>query len=123
MRFLPHPQRDQLDLALVLDALSDPTRLAIVAQLSAEKDERRCGTFLDLGSKSNLTYHFTKLRSAGVVRIRIDGTARYMSLRRADLDARFPGLLDTILAAARRQAGKTATPKPAPRRERRAAAR
>ena len=123
MRFLPHPQRDQLDLALVLDALSDPTRLAIVAQLAAEKDERRCGTFLELGSKSNLTYHFTKLRSAGVVRIRIDGTARYMSLRRADLDARFPGLLDTILAAARAQAGASAAPKAAPRRERKAAAR
>jgi DNA-binding transcriptional ArsR family regulator len=117
MRFLPHPQRDQLDLALVLDALSDPTRLAIVAQLAAEKDERRCGTFLDLGSKSNLTYHFSKLRSAGVVRIRIDGTARYMSLRRADLDARFPGLLDTILAAARRQAGEGDSQKTAPRRK------
>ena len=114
MRSLPHPHRDQLELALVLDALSDPTRLAIVEQLAADKDERRCGTFLDLGSKSNLTYHFTKLRSAGVVRIRIDGTARYMSLRRADLDARFPGLLDTILAAAR---------SPASRRERRVAAR
>jgi DNA-binding transcriptional ArsR family regulator len=114
MRSLPHPHRDQLELALVLDALSDPTRLAIVAQLAADKEERRCGTFLDLGSKSNLTYHFTKLRSAGVVRIRIDGTARYMTLRRADLDARFPGLLDTILAAARA---------PAPRRERRVAAR
>ena len=114
MRSLPHPQRDQLELALVLDALSDPTRLAIVAQLASETDERRCGTFLDLGSKSNLTYHFTKLRSAGVVRIRIDGTARYMALRRADLDARFPGLLDTILAAARA---------PASRRERRTASR
>jgi DNA-binding transcriptional ArsR family regulator len=121
MRFLPHPQRDQLDLALVLDALSDPTRLAIVAQLAADDEERRCGTFLDLGSKSNLTYHFTKLRSAGVVRIRIEGTSRYMSLRRADLDARFPGLLDTILAAARRQAGEGGARKAAPRRERKAA--
>jgi DNA-binding transcriptional ArsR family regulator len=122
MRFLPHPQRDQLDLALVLDALSDPTRLAIVAQLAADDEERRCGTFLDLGSKSNLTYHFVKLRSAGVVRTRIDGTSRYMTLRRADLDARFPGLLDTILAAARRQAGEE-TQKSAPRRERKTSSR
>ena len=115
MRTPPHPHRDQLELALVLDALSDPTRLAIVTQLAADKaPELRCGTFLELGSKSNLTYHFTKLRSAGVVRVRAEGTSRYMALRRADLDARFPGLLDTILAAART---------PAPRRERRVAAR
>jgi hypothetical protein len=26
------------------------------------------------------------------------GTARYLSLRRDDLDARFPGLLDAVLA-------------------------
>jgi DNA-binding transcriptional ArsR family regulator len=121
MRFLPHPQREQLELTVVLDALSDPTRLAIVAQLAAAKEERRCGTFLDLGSKSNLTYHFRTLRLAGVVRTRINGTSHHMSLRRADLDARFPGLLDTILAAARRQAG--AAPKATPRRERKAAVR
>src|SRR5262245_36436850 len=122
MRFLPHPQRDQLDLALVLDALSDPTRLSIVAKLAAADEERRCNTFLDLGSKSNLTYHFVKLRSAGVVRTRIDGTSRCMSLRRADLHARFPGLLDTILAAARRSAGE-GTRKSAPRRARKTALR
>jgi cytochrome c1 len=58
---------------------------------------------------------------AGVVRTRINGTSHHMSLRRADLDARFPGLLDTILAAARRQAG--AAPKATPRRERKAAVR
>jgi len=116
MRFLPHPHRDQLDLALVLEALSDPTRLAIVARLAEAKEERRCGTFIDLGSKSNLTYHFIKLRSAGMVRTRIGGTSRYISLRRADLDARFPGLLDTILAAARKQAGAGEAQKAAPRR-------
>ncbi|MDQ2079708.1 helix-turn-helix transcriptional regulator [Xanthobacteraceae bacterium Astr-EGSB] len=116
MRALPQPDLAQLDLANVLEALSDPTRLAIVSRLAAgDEPEVRCGTFLDLGSKTNLAYHLGKLRSAGVVSTRISGTSRFMSLRRADLDARFPGLLDAVVASARRPA-KAAT------RRRRAAA-
>jgi hypothetical protein len=30
---------------------------------------------------------------------RIDGAHRYLTLRREDLDARFPGLLDAVLTA------------------------
>jgi len=30
---------------------------------------------------------------------RLDGAHRYLTLRRDDLDARFPGLLDAVLAA------------------------
>ncbi len=41
----------------------------------------------------------TALREAGVTRTRVDGTQRYIALRRDDLEARFPGLLDSILAA------------------------
>jgi len=109
MRALPQPDLAQLDLANILEALSDPTRLAIVSRLAAgDEPEVRCGTFLDLGSKTNLAYHFGKLRSAGVVSTRISGTSRFMSLRRADLDARFPGLLDVVVASARRPA-KAAT--------------
>jgi DNA-binding transcriptional ArsR family regulator len=109
MRALPHPDRDQIELAGVLEALSDPTRLAVVLRLADSPDaEPRCGTFLDLGSKTNLTYHFAKLRSAGVVRMRAEGTSRYMSLRRADLDSRFPGLLDNIIAAAGSTPAKSA---------------
>jgi hypothetical protein len=40
------------------------------------------------------------LREAGVVRQRSEGTARLNTLRREDLDARFPGLLDSVLRAA-----------------------
>ena len=102
MRPLYHPERDQIDLTAVLDALSDPTRLGIVAML-AECEELRCGAFGALeASKTNLTYHFAKLREAGVTRARIDGNFRYISLRRDDLEARFPGLLPSIIEAARR---------------------
>jgi DNA-binding transcriptional ArsR family regulator len=52
-------------------------------------------------TKSTLTHHFRVLREAGVIEQREEGTARLNSLRREDLDARFPGLLDAVLAGAR----------------------
>lgn len=95
------PETDRIELAQVLEALSDPTRLAIVAFLAARPGgEARCGDFTCFGSKSNLTYHLAKLREAGVTRTRPVGTARLISLREADLEARFPGLLKTIVASA-----------------------
>ncbi len=41
------------------------------------------------------------LREAGVVRNEPDGRRRLVSLRRAELDGKFPGLLDSVLAAER----------------------
>ena len=48
-------------------------------------------------TKSTCTHHFKVLREAGVLNQRQVGTARMNTLRREDLDARFPGLLDTVL--------------------------
>jgi DNA-binding transcriptional ArsR family regulator len=112
-RTLSHPPRDQIELPLLLDCLSDPTRLAIVRSLSrleTSDAELRCGDFSNLGAKSNLAYHFARLREAGVVRTRVEGTARYMQLRRKDIDARFPGLIDAILTAVKRDAKRLALP-------------
>jgi DNA-binding transcriptional ArsR family regulator len=96
---VPHPARDELDLAAVLHALSDPVRLEIVAGLAAG-DERACGSFDVRVTKSTCTHHFRVLREAGLIRQRQQGTMRLNSLRRDDLEARFPGLLGTILKAA-----------------------
>jgi hypothetical protein len=41
------------------------------------------------------------LREAGVIHQRQEGTTRLNTLGREDLEARFPGLLTTILDAAR----------------------
>jgi DNA-binding transcriptional ArsR family regulator len=101
MRALMHPDRGEIVLPAVLDALSDPTRLAIAAFLAETEIEAQCGRFLCFGSKTNLTYHLARMREAGVTRTRIEGTKRLISLRKEDLEARFPGLLQTILAAAR----------------------
>jgi DNA-binding transcriptional ArsR family regulator len=106
-RSLPHPTREQIELPMVLDCLSDPIRLAIVYRMASRgraATELRCGDFNALSGKSNLTYHFAKLRESGVMQTRIVGTTRLMKLRREDLDARFPGLLDAVLSAAARDA-------------------
>ncbi|WP_163267897.1 ArsR/SmtB family transcription factor [Chelativorans alearense] len=98
---LPHPSIDQISLPTVLGALGDTTRLAIVGELARHEGRvLPCSHFLHLGSKSNLSYHLAKMREAGVVRVECCGTRRLISLRRADLDTRFPGLLDSIIATA-----------------------
>jgi DNA-binding transcriptional ArsR family regulator len=100
MREPHHPSCEELELSAVLHALSDPARLQIVRQLS-DGDECTCGTF-DLGlSKATLSHHFRVLRESGVVRTRPDGRKRMLSLREDDLNDRFPGLLDAVLAAKR----------------------
>ena len=94
-----HPMTEDIELAAVLHALSDPQRLRIVCALAEESVPRRCGSFdLDI-TKSTLTHHFRVLREAGVIEQRVEGTAKLNSLRRDDLDGRFPGLLDAVLAS------------------------
>ena len=93
-----HLSRAELELPGVLHALSDPARLEIVRRL-AQGDEPSCGMF-ELGlSKATLSHHFRVLREAGLVRTRLDGRKRLLSLREDDLNDRFPGLLEAVLVA------------------------
>ena len=94
---LYHPAIEELELPAVLHALSDPQRLCIVRKLSADPEPRPCGSFEMSVSKSTCTHHFRVLREAGVIEQEVLGTARLNSLRREDLDERFPGLLDAVL--------------------------
>ena len=90
------PETAEIELAGVLQALSDPVRLQIVETLATE-GERTCGT-LDLGvSDATRSHHLKVLREAGVTRTKVDGTHRRVSLRSDDLGARFPGLLEAVL--------------------------
>lgn len=96
---LPHPRRDALELPAVLHALSDPMRLRIVLAL-ADGEERTCKS-IDLPVvKSTCTHHFRVLREAGLIRQRLEATTKLNTLRRDDLEARFPGLLDAVLRGA-----------------------
>ena len=95
-----HPSRDQIELAAVLHALSDPVRLLMVRGLAGAFEGRTCGSFDVPVTKSTCTHHFKVLREAGVIQQRQQGTKRVNTLRAEDLEARFPGLLGTILQAA-----------------------
>ncbi|PRY54939.1 MULTISPECIES: ArsR/SmtB family transcription factor [Glycomyces] len=97
---LPEPARDELRLEHVLSALSDPLRLSIVQAYlrDAGGEERACGWFKIDRPKSTRTHHWKVLRESGVVRQRQVGLERRNTVREADLDARFPGLLDLVRA-------------------------
>lgn len=95
---LVQPDRDQIDLSAVLHALSDPQRRGIVAELAAGEVPRPCGSFAPEISKSTRTHHFRVLREAGLVEQWKEGTSKMSRLRREDIDARFPGLLDSVLS-------------------------
>jgi DNA-binding transcriptional ArsR family regulator len=97
---IAHPTREQLELSAVLHALSDPVRLMIVAELAEGEREYTCGSFELPVTKSTCTHHFKVLREAGLIKQRQQGTTRLNKLRREDLEARFPGVLETILKAA-----------------------
>ena len=92
------PQRQDLELAMILDALSDPIRLRMVAELHA-RGEAACGTVLVDIPKSTRSHHLKVLREAGVTRTRMEGTERIVRLRYDCVEARFPGLLTSVLAS------------------------
>ena len=96
MRPFKHPSASDLVLERVLYALSDPVRLEIVRRL-ANVAEASCGELDGGRPKSSMSHHFRVLRDAGLVCTQNAGTTHMNSLRRADLDERFPGLLTAIL--------------------------
>ena len=100
MKTLHHPDRKDIELTSVLYALSDPIRLAVVTSLCAQGDQP-CGTIELPVAKSTASHHFKVLRECGVIHVRQEGTQRCMSLRREDLESRFPGLIEAVLNGAR----------------------
>jgi DNA-binding transcriptional ArsR family regulator len=94
---IPHPATSALDLATIMRTLGDPVRLDAV-RLLADGRPRTCGDLslaLSLPASTG-SYHFRLLREAGVTRTRAEGTQRVISLRRDDLEERFPGLIDVL---------------------------
>lgn len=97
---LAEPRPADIRVEAVLAALSDPVRLSIVRTLAADEvGSRPCGSFGLTVGKSTASHHFRVLREAGVIRQRDEGRRRMTELRREDVDTRFPGLLDSVIAA------------------------
>ncbi|MCW3046565.1 MAG: transcriptional regulator, ArsR family [Solirubrobacterales bacterium] len=94
---IPHPPIEALDLATIMRTLGDPARLEIV-RLLADDEPRMCSEISRLMGQpvSTCSYHLKLLRDAGLTRARADGTQRLISLRRDDVEARFPGLLEVL---------------------------
>ncbi|MET9535175.1 MULTISPECIES: transcriptional regulator [unclassified Streptomyces] len=107
-RALAHPARDEIRLDGVLHALADPMRMCVVRELALDGGELTCSRFDLPVTKSTTTHHFRVLRESGVIRQIYRGTAKMNVLRRDDLDAVFPGLLDSVLAAAAAEAAREA---------------
>src|SRR5262245_60531117 len=93
------PDLDVVDVVTVLGALSDPVRLEIVRQLARCEGagELPCGRIELPVSKSTTSHHLKTLSCAGIIASREEGTRKYVWLRRAELDRRFPGLLQSVL--------------------------
>jgi DNA-binding transcriptional ArsR family regulator len=93
-----HPDLKDVSLSAALHALADPLRLAIVERLNETDCLNATDTCPCNTPKSTISNHLAVLRGAGLVETSADGRERRNRLRRADFDARFPGLLDAVLA-------------------------
>src|SRR5881398_1210298 len=99
MGHLAQPAPSEIRIEAVLAALADPVRLEVVRTLARRPDGISCGELARTVSPSTRTHHLRTLREAGVISTVAMGTRKISSLRRADLDALYPGLLDGVLAA------------------------
>jgi DNA-binding transcriptional ArsR family regulator len=94
---IPHPAASALDLATIMRTVGDPLRLDIVRLLADDRPRPCSEVSKEMGlAVSTCSYHLRLLREAGVTRTRAEGTQRFISLRRDDLEDRFPGLVDVL---------------------------
>src|SRR5262249_40994309 len=102
-RHLPHPDLADVQLPAVLFALSDPARLKLVVELAGQGPltVAQCQAQGPDVPKSTFSHHLKPLREAGLVRNEPSGRQRTITLRRDEIDERFPGLLDAVLATTR----------------------
>jgi DNA-binding transcriptional ArsR family regulator len=98
----PQPEIAQdlaaVDVLTVLQALSDPVRLEIVRQLAAN-GQCMCGQLEIPVAKSTASHHLKTLAKAGITSEREAGTSKFLRLRHAELEQRFPGLIESVLRA------------------------
>jgi DNA-binding transcriptional ArsR family regulator len=81
----------------ILYALSDPIRRGIVAKLAGCEGmscSRSCAQGL---SPSTISFHHKTLRENGLIRSEKKGVEVINTLRKDEIDKKFPGLLDSIL--------------------------
>jgi DNA-binding transcriptional ArsR family regulator len=96
MKVYDHPELADISLPTVMQALSDPCRIAILRELMLKNRALACNEVpLDI-SKATRSHHFEVLRDAGLIRTAAEGTKCMTTLRRQEIDSRFPGLLALV---------------------------
>src|SRR5689334_24684474 len=102
MKQFVHPSKDDITLPGILAALADPMRLKILKSLLAEQGCMSCTEAAPCPkmAKSTLSNHFRILREAGLIRTTKQGVEHRNVVREADINARFPRLLKTIVGLA-----------------------
>lgn len=103
-RFI-HPDLKDVPLESMLHALADPSRLAIVRCLNHDLEVGGTGLACNAAvteelPRATMSNHFSLLRNAGLIESRKQGVMVINRLRRNELDARFPGLIEAVLGAA-----------------------
>ncbi|MCG8525022.1 MAG: helix-turn-helix domain-containing protein [Opitutales bacterium] len=97
MKEYEHPPVEELNLTKVMQALVDPCRQQIVHTLLEKRHiQLACCEFGLTVSKATASHHFEILLKAGLIQKKLEGTKSLISLREADVEARFPGLLKLI---------------------------
>jgi len=107
MRPLFHPPIEDVTVEGILHALSDPTRVAIYADIFGSDCAYNCSNFLKVSEKtipkSTLSHHFKALREAGLIRSERRGVEMRNASRCSEIESRFPGLIAAILKAHKTQ--------------------
>ncbi|MGV9774109.1 ArsR/SmtB family transcription factor [Streptosporangium sp. NPDC003464] len=108
MREVAQPATEAIRLTEVLRALADPVRLELVQRLDRMGQDSctALGDQIDV-HQTTLSHHYRVLREAGVTWTTVQGRSRLVRLRRDDLDALFPGLLDSVLTGRMRETATT----------------
>lgn len=97
MKTYRHPDIRKVTLPGVMQALSDPCRIKIVRHLlRAPERAFACNEIPLKIAKATRSHHFDVLRAAGLIQTRVDGTKCLTSLRREEIDRKFPGLWQLI---------------------------
>jgi DNA-binding transcriptional ArsR family regulator len=94
---MSHPPVESLSLERVLHALGDTARLNMFRTIAAS-DGIACGEVCAVLPRSTLSHNTRILREAGLIASERRGKTVINRVRTADLDARFPGLMDLVLS-------------------------
>lgn len=103
MKPLVHPAIEDVPLSAILHALADPVRAALLIGIINQGKPSNCTRLRDVLEKpvpkSTLSEHMRILREAGLIRSERHGVEMHNTSRYEEIEARYPGLLVSIVNA------------------------